>query len=243
MNTSPAPLIYQLRRSSRAKNTRIVVTADKIEVVAPIKTPDQRIQAFVNAQRDWINAALKRVADKTRSVPSLAPKVYADGALIPYQGRHLPLIITLSSLKTVRVELRDDAAFTVRLPAALATTQHSDLTRQALEKWMKNQARQQVQHWVNHHAPRFGLFPRQIRIKTLKSRWGSCGPKNDINLNWLLLLAPPEALEYVVVHELCHIRHKNHSQQFWQLVGDHLPNFRQRRLWLKQHGAGVMQGL
>jgi predicted metal-dependent hydrolase len=82
-----------------------------------------------------------------------------------------------------------------------------------------------------------------LRIKTQKSRWGSCGPNNDINLNWLLMLAPAAALEYVVVHELCHIKHKNHSAAFWQLVAEHLPNYQQQRHWLKQHGARVMQGL
>jgi len=243
LNSQTLPLLYELRRSSRAKNTRIVVTADKIEVVAPLKVSERRIQAFVHAQKDWIEAALKRVADRVHASPRLAPTEYVDGANIPYLGRRLPLKVTSSKTKAVRIELLNDEVFWVKLPAGIDDDQHSILIQQALIRWMKNQAKQHVQQLVDLHAPRFALFPRSIRIKTQKSRWGSCGPQNDINLNWLLMLTPPAALEYVVVHELCHIKHKNHSQAFWQLVAAHLPDFKQHRLWLKQHGASVMQGL
>ncbi|MCQ8117587.1 M48 family metallopeptidase [Methylomonas rosea] len=244
MNKHTAALPYNLRRSSRAKNTRIVVTADKIEVVAPLKVSERHIQAFVHAQKDWIEAALKRVAGRIQTAaPRLAPSEYRDGAHVPYQGRRLPLKIIAGKAKTVRIELLNDEMFWVKLPTGIADEQHSALIRQALTRWMKNQAKQHVQELVDLHGPRFALFPRSIRIKTQKSRWGSCGPKNDINMNWLLLLAPAAVLEYVVVHELCHIKHKNHSPAFWQLVAEHLPDFKQHRLWLKQYGASVMQGL
>ncbi|OAI19956.1 metal-dependent hydrolase [Methylomonas koyamae] len=234
---------YTLRRSSRAKHTRIVVKAGQIEVVAPPKVSERNIHSFVLAQRDWIESALRRVAAKTREVPALAPASYHDGVAIPYLGRQLPLRIETTRNKTPRLDLHDDAWFCAKLPAGIDAGQHSELVRQTLIRWMKSRARQHAQLFVDRHAPRHGLYPRSIRIKTQKSRWGSCGPDNDINLNWLLLLAPPAALEYVVVHELCHIRHKNHSAAFWELVAEHVPDFRQRRLWLKQHGASLMQGL
>lgn len=243
MNNAKQFPSYHLRRSSRAKNTRIVVKADKIEVVAPPKVSEKRIQAFVLSQQDWIEAALKRVADRVQTAPKLAPSEYRDGACIPYLGRQLPLRIEATSAKTLRLELCDGESFCAKLPAGILAEQRSEHIQQALIRWMKNQARLHTEELVARHAPRFGLFPRSIRIKTQKSRWGSCGPKNDINLNWLLMLAPPMALEYVVIHELCHIHHKNHSQAFWDLVAEHLPDYRQRRLWLKQHGAGLMQGL
>lgn len=244
MNTPTSPLSYSIRRSNRAKHTRILVTADKIEVVAPLKVSERRIQAFVQTQHDWIQAAQKRVASRVRlAAPRLAPQEYVDGAQIPYLGQLLPLRIHLSKAKTLQVECINEAMFAIRLPINIPEEQRSAAIQQALIRWMKNQAKRQVQHWVDLHAPRHGLFPRSIRIKTQKSRWGSCGPHNDINLNGLLLLAPPTILEYVVVHELCHIKHKNHAPAFWQLVADHLPDFKQRRLWLKQHGAGIMQGL
>jgi len=237
------PLLYSLRRSERAKNTRIVIKPGKIEVVAPPKVSERRIKAFVEAQQDWIRAAVKRIADRVQAVPTLAPAHYADGACIPFQGRQIPLQIKPTTAKTIRIQLHIDTTFIVYLPTGIARQQSSELIRLALIRWMKNQARQQASLLIERHARQFGLFPRSLRIKTQKSRWGSCGPQNDINLNWLLMLAPPSALEYVVVHELCHIKHKNHSKDFWQLVAEHFPDYQQQRRWLKQHGAGLMQGL
>jgi predicted metal-dependent hydrolase len=237
------PLLYSLRRSERAKNTRIVIKPGKIEVVAPPKVSERRIKAFVEAQQDWIRAAVKRIADRVQAVPALAPTNYADGAGIPFQGRQIPLQIKPTVAKTVRIQLHIDTMFIVYLPTGITQQQSSELIRQALIRWMKNQARRQAGLLIERYAQQYGLFPRSLRIKTQKSRWGSCGPQNDINLNWLLMLAPPSALEYVVVHELCHIKHKNHSKDFWQLVAEHFPDYQQQRRWLKQHGASLMQGL
>jgi len=234
---------YSLRRSPRAKRTRIVVKADKVEVVAPPHVSERRIQAFVTAQQAWIEQALQRVASRADSVGSLAPAEYVDGALIPYQGRHLPLSIKAGTAKTLKVQLLAENQFVVYLPASLEGGQGSECIRQALQQWMKQQSRQLALSLIDKHSARFALQPRSLRIKTQKSRWGSCGPNNDINLNWLLMLAPPVVMEYVVVHELCHIRHKNHSRDFWELVALHMPDYQQHRRWLKQHGAGLMMGL
>ena len=234
---------YQIRRSARAKNTRLVVKPDKIEVVAPPHVSEKQIKAFVIQHQDWLRQAVQRVTDKA-SANSLAPSEYRDGVLVPFQDNQLLLNVSVHSAKTLKVHhLASDDQLLVKLPISLATEQHSDNIRHALSHWMKRQAQQQAQLLIEKHAPRFGLYPRSLRIKTQKSRWGSCGPNNDINLNWLLMLAPAAALEYVVVHELCHIKHKNHSAAFWQLVAEHLPNYQQQRHWLKQHGARVMQGL
>ncbi len=240
---SAQPLLYSLRRSERAKNTRIVIKPGKIEVVAPLKVSERRIKAFVEAQQDWIKEAVKRIADKVRAVPDLAPAQYSDGATVPFQGRQIPLQIKPTTAKTVRIQLHIDTAFIVYLPTSVDQHQSSELIRQSLTRWMKHQAKLHATSLIEKHAPRSGLFPRSLRIKTQKSRWGSCGPHDDINLNWLLILAPSPALEYVVIHELCHIKHKNHSKDFWQLVAEHLPDYQQQRRWLKQHGASLMKGL
>jgi predicted metal-dependent hydrolase len=122
------------------------------------------------------------------------------------------------------------------------TINHSEAIKLALIDWMKKQLLRQVTHWVKFHAHKHQLFPRAINIKDLKSRWGSCGINNDIQINTLLIIAPPSVLEYVVVHELCHIQIRNHSPQFWELVAEHLPDYQQPHHWLKQHGNRLMQG-
>lgn len=235
---------YQVRRSAKAKRTRIVITSEKVEVVAPFDVPESRIQAFIAAEQEWIEKALNRVRSRSAGAGclGLAPADYSEGVNVPYLGRMLPLTIAKTTTNRLRVELHGLEHFTVYVPQHLIGDP-SEHIRAGLASWMRHQARQHAQALIAKHAGKFGLYPRQLRIKTLKSRWGSCGPNNDINLNWLLMLAPADMLEYVVVHELCHIRHKNHSPAFWALVAAHMPDYPQRRQWLKQHGAGVMRGL
>ncbi|MBS3965408.1 MAG: M48 family metallopeptidase [Methylomonas sp.] len=240
---APSPALdYRIRRSSRAKRTRIVVRADRIEIVAPPDVCEQRIHAFVQAQQAWISAARLRISQRAVPSRSLAPVSYSDGSLLPYRGGHLRLALVDASRKTVAIEQGDDH-LRLHVPKAVESHRRSDIIRHALEHWMKHQARRYADEMIARHAPRCGLHPRSLRIKTQKSRWGSCGPNDDINLNWLLMLAPAIVMEYVVVHELCHIRHKNHSRDFWALVSQHMPDYLQHRHWLKQHGASIMRGL
>ncbi len=234
---------YTLRRSPRAQKTRIVVTVDKIEVVAPLKVSEQRIKAFVAAQQTWIQEAIKRIGQRAQALPTLKPSLYTDGAHVPCQGQKVPLTIKPTSAKTVRVQLLPEQQFLAYLPVSTHPDKTHALIKQALEQWMKQQTRHLAQQFIDKHSPRHQLFPRSLRIKAQKTRWGSCGPNDDINLNWLLMLAPPVILEYVVVHELCHIKHKNHSGDFWLLLSEHMPDYPQHRRWLKQHGASLMQGL
>lgn len=236
-----AQISYQLRRSERAKKTRIIVSAGKIEVVAPLKISEQRIHAFVAAQQNWIRGALKRIQQQTGNIQSLAPPAYVDGARVPFQGRQIPLTTKPTAARYPRVQFTGEH-FVAYLPQTCADND-SERIKTALEAWMKQHTRQLALQWIEKHSPSHRLVPRSLRIKTQKSRWGSCGPYNDINLNWLLILAPPVVMEYVVVHELCHIQHKNHSQDFWRLVAAHMPDYLQHRQWLKQHGSSLMRGL
>lgn len=236
---------YQIRRSNRVKNARIVVKPDLIEVVAPAHLSESSLHTFVRNNQAWVINALQRVKLKiAASQPvSLAPARYADGVKVPFQDQQLALKISRSKAKTPRIQLVEQDSLLISMPISLDPALDSELIRKTLINWMRLQANSQAHQLIAQHAPRFGLHPRSVRIKTQKSRWGSCGPHNDINLNWLLMLAPANAFEYVVVHELCHIRHKNHSAAFWQLVAAHLPDYQSARHWLKQHGASVMQGL
>lgn len=235
---------YLVRRSARATRLRIIVRPDKVEVVAPPHTPDTVIHAFAFAQQNWIHQAKQRVIAKT-TLPrtGFAPKDYVDGAELPFLGQTLRLRLCLHAQKRLSIEGLNRDTLVIGLPEGLQGSQRQTAIRAALEKWLKQQARLHIEEIIAQHAPRYNLHPRSIKIKTQKSRWGSCGPQNDINLNWLLMLAPIAALEYVVVHELCHIRHKNHSPAFWDLVAQHLPEYQQQRQWLKQHGQRLMLGL
>jgi len=236
---------YQIRRSQRARRARIVVTADKIEVVVPLRMPEKQIRQFMQAKQTWITSAKSKVQQHVDNTASFAPESYQQGAMIPYQGKQYKLQVEASQEKQIKISF--EQSFIAYVPENLhKTLTHTELSEQiqkALVVWMGQAAAKRAVNTVDHYSPLYRLKPRSIIIKTQKSRWGSCGIHDDINLNWLLILAPVEVFEYVVVHELCHIAQRNHSAAFWSLVARHCPDYKQQRLWLKQHGASLMLGL
>jgi predicted metal-dependent hydrolase len=234
-------LPYQIKRTQRASRTRIVVTSEKIEVIAPLHVSDDVLHQFVKDKWHWITSTVHKLQARKAHLQSLAPSTYHHGAAIPYQGKTYPLCLAPTKLKRIKIEHSD--AFKAHIPHTQWDTVSSEEIRFALIRWMKSNVKLTVEQLVLQHGPKYQLFPKSITIKSQKSRWGSCGIHNDITINWLLALAPLEILEYVVVHELCHIKEKNHSKHFWALVAQHQPNYRSARLWLKQHGQILMLGL
>jgi predicted metal-dependent hydrolase len=232
------PFTYCIRRSQRVANARIVVKPGHVEIVAPWQIPEHKLHKFVEAKQQWVTQALKKMEAASPQLGGFVPTEYKAGAMIAYQGSVYPLTLKPSKLKRVKLEFSD--GYIAHIPQAMIPDEYNEEIKAALIRWMKKQAKPLVEQIVETHAAQKQLFPRTVTIKTQKSRWGSCGIHNDININWLLLMAPKEVLEYVVVHELCHIKIKNHSSQFWALVADHLPDYKTRRLWLKQQGRGLM---
>lgn len=233
------PFVYEIRYSQRAKRLRLVVTPEKVEVVAPKRTAGADIRRFVHEQQAWVCKTLAKIAAQPNQLPK--PVNYQAGAKIPFRGELWPLVLKPSARKRVKISF--DQAFIVDLPTLLASGAVSEAIKKALTVWLKKQALVAAEQFCEQHSKRFQLYPNSIRVRQQKTRWGSCGAHNDINVNWLLILAPPAVLEYVMVHELCHIRERNHSRQFWALVAKHLPDYQQQRDWLKAHGAQLMMGL
>ena len=217
------------------------MTPGKVEVVVPAGTSERRVHQFLLLKQHWVIDALKRLEARAQCVKILAPTFYGNGADIPFQGQSFKLSVHPTHLKKIKIEFAEQ--FVAAVPEPMLNRDYSDEVRAVLIRWLKNRARSQVEHYVQQHSDRYQLLPRSIKIKTQKSRWGSCGIHNDIHINWLLILAPPAVLEYVVVHELCHIEIRNHSDRFWNLVSAHLPDYQRHRRWLKEHGASLMLGL
>lgn len=113
---------------------------------------------------------------------------------------------------------------------------YTDIQRQYLEKHYREAAREYIPKRVDYFIRLTGGSYERITIREQKTRWGSCSGRGTLSFNWKLMLAPPAVLDYVVVHELCHLTHMNHSREFWQAVERVLPDYRERRKWLKEHG-------
>ncbi|MCK5829985.1 MAG: M48 family metallopeptidase [Methylococcales bacterium] len=227
---------YTIRRSQRAKKIRIIVTSEKIEVVAPLRVSERMIHDFISQNQDWVEVASNKVKKIKNNIKKLAPDTYSHGVFVPFRGNQVRIRLEQSLSTTIQVAF-DGNEFCVSLLKPKGD--NSELIRTALIEWMKKQASIDVESYVNLYTKKYNLYPRYVKIKAQKSRWGSCGIHNDINLNWLLILAPSDVMAYVVVHELCHIKERNHSMRFWTLVEKHFPSYQEQRNWLKKNGSSL----
>ena len=163
--------------------------------------------------------------------------------------------IIRSSRKTMSLEIKADGSVVVRAPLRLSEAKIQKFVEEKQEWILKNLEKIQKrdgQHLQNkacvviprrvaYYAEKLGVSYGKITLRQQKTRWGSCAANGKLNFNWLLILAPPEVLDYVVVHELCHRREMNHSQAFWKEVEKILPDYRERQKWLKDNGWRLME--
>lgn len=224
---------YQLRRSPRARRLRVTVSPEGVQVVVPTRVPEREIRAFLDQHRTWI---LRKVAAMDAVLAQHpGPERLTDGGEVPLRGRRVPLRIESGTRAGPRVTIQDDA-IRVRLPPGPPGVDREDEVAGLLEGSLRAEARREALNVIASHGPPNGLVPRDLRIKGQKRLWGSCSQRGMINLNWRLVLAPPPVFEYVVVHELCHLREPHHRRPFWDLVAKILPDFDARRSWLRENG-------
>ncbi len=203
--------------SSRRKSICVEVQANGDVVVrAPKWMSRQQIRDFVYEKRDWILRKV-RIA---RAREHQEPLKLQEGEKLPFLGEELTLRIGQGS----RISKKGTELF---LPA--------DVTAEKLVNWLKRQARVYFQSRLDEYAQRMGLFYESMRISRARGRWGSCSEDRHINFSWHLILCDREAIDYVVVHELCHLIHMDHSPAFWAEVEKVLPDYRTQRKWLKDH--------
>ena len=175
---------------------------------------------------------------------------------------NVPYQIIKSDRKTIAIHIKPDGQVVVRCPKRMRIEEakrfveskadwiEKHLAKRALQdvakytakeiEQLREQARKLVTERVKFYAPIIGVSYGQIAIRTQHTRWGSCSSKGNLNFNCLLALVPPEVLDYVVVHELCHRKELNHSARFWNEVERILPDYKTRRSWLKERGSGLI---
>lgn len=111
-----------------------------------------------------------------------------------------------------------------------------------LELWLRDQARGLIEDRVEEYREIIGVEYNSIRIKDTKSRWGSCSSKGNLNFSYRIVMAPKAVMDYVIIHELCHLKHMNHSKEFWATVGQYMPDYEKQKEWLRVNGAKLRIG-
>lgn len=203
-----------------------------MRVAAPSAVSTAEIQALLMRRQGWILRQLDR------ATPGEAQRRLNDGSALPFLGRSLRLVFEQTQVRRIRVE-RCGETLHVRIPAALqGEPRHAAVVR-ALERWYRDRAAEQFDAAVRRWAPLVGAEPAAVLVRAQRRRWGSCSTRGVLRLNWRLVLAPPELIDYVVVHELSHLRVPNHSPAFWAQVARVLPAWKPLRTRLNEIGPSL----
>lgn len=220
-------IAYEIRRSPKASERRITVTPGHVEVLALIEDDEEAVAGFLERKRQWLFNTVRemeRLAANRHAVPR-----FMSGSKIPYRGRKVPLRVRRTDGERIAVAYH--SGFTVDLPQ-WAGSDADHLVASELRHWLKQRARREVKRIAASYAKGFGLIPRSIRAADFTHGWGSCGPGGNILINWHLIFAPPPVLDYVVAHELCHLRVRSHGPDFWRLLATIHPSFAEAKGWL-----------
>ncbi len=209
----------EIIRSDRRTLSVSVDALGRVTVRAPWRCSDERIMAFLQDKADWI----QRAVAKTNGAGTRLPTENLDGYVFPLLGEQTQIVLT--GEKRIRFDDREKRLY---LP--------SDKPQERLVKWLKENAKRILGKHTAEKAAQMGVRYQSVSITSARTRWGSCSGKNAVHYPFRLLYLSREIIEYVVVHELAHTVHKNHSKAFWLLVERYVPDWRARRAQLKNAG-------
>jgi len=222
---------YSIIRSKRRKKT-IQITLDANEgvlVSAPLRAAPQMVEDVVRRRAGWI------VRKGSESVLRARPKQFVSGESLPYLGRQVRLFVEHDSVARVAVRF-DHWSFHVTVPAGLTGDERPAAIGRAVAAWYRRRAQGRLESRVERWAGIIGCASPRVLTRDQRQRWGSCGPDGTLRFNWRIVMAEPTLIDYVVVHELLHLRIRNHSQDFWSAVLSVMPDFRMRRRRLREMG-------
>jgi predicted metal-dependent hydrolase len=236
------PIPYTLRRSTRSRGLRVVLHPDRgVVVTVPAAgrrgwaDPERHIRDFLAEREAWLRRHLERQAVERAELAARGG--LRDGATIRFRGdlhrlRVEPARTGVRRSSVERVGGSDEDELIVRLAAADRRP-----TAGVLEAWLKPRARVAIERDIARHAAALGVSPAAVSIRDQRTRWGSASRHGRLAFSWRLILAPPEALETVVVHELAHLKVFGHGPRFWEVVASRRPDHRVWRRWLREHST------
>jgi predicted metal-dependent hydrolase len=224
-------IAYEVVRSRRSTADIIIERDGSVLVRAPEGADDEQVEDIVKSKHYWIYQSLAEWRDlnATRVL-----REYKNGEGFLYLGRAYRLLLVSDqdeslSLRNGRFCLRRDAVDRGEIAAAKAAFQQFYVSR-GIERLTAR---------AKYYAPKVGVSPRAVDVRELGNRWASCSPAGDLAFHWKCMMAPQTIIDYLVVHELCHFRHRDHTDAFWNEVDKVMPEYRERKDWLRKQGAGL----
>lgn len=213
-------IVYKKRKS-------VGITIDiygNVEVLAPRGTSDERVLQVIEEKWDWVQ---QKSNEMTERALGQKVKVYDHGENFLFLGKEYPIKVS----QDINID-QDYVVFEGDM-LKIYVKQHEDAKiQQALKRFYYQKCKMLVEQSIRSYQKHFKVKPRSIRISDSNSNWGTCDSRQQLTFNWKLAMAPQQVIDYVVVHEMCHLVHLNHDRSFWRLVGKILPDYEAQENWL-----------
>lgn len=217
---------FEVRRSAEATKTRIDVDIHGVTVVVP-NSAAVRPAEVLRANAAWVVEKQRGFERYREKIPD---RTFEAGETFPLLGTERELVIEPARSHTIT-----DTSIRLR-----KSTVEQSTVEQVLENVYRREARDRFSERADHYAAEMGVEYGKIEIRNQRTKWGSCSTTGTISLNWRLMMAPPEIVDYVVVHELAHLREANHGDAFWSLVAEYDPGYDAHAQWLEEHSTQLI---
>ncbi len=225
--------VLNVKRTRRKYSVALKITHDFNRLLVPQSYSDKKITRFISQEYNWIELTITK---QRSSLPEL-PEDSGFLTLVNWFGQELKLQY-LDDAESELYFKQDSQSLMVNKN----TLKSPLLVKKAVSKWLVSEITAYLHEKVPFYALKVGVAEQLagIKVKDYKSRWGSCYADGRLQFNWRLIMMPTAVIDYVIIHELCHLIHPNHSKQFWEEVASYCPLFKQHKTWLKQHGFKIM---
>jgi predicted metal-dependent hydrolase len=220
---------YSLKRSSKRRTIGFIINDAGLSVVAPKWVTVTQIEESIAEREDWIIRKTFEWQEFTKKRDSLRVE-WGDGAKVRYLGTEITVRLDNSSEVTRAGALFNDGLLRIALPPQA----NEEQIKNRVESWLQSRAKAIFAERIPLYSQKLGSAPTKWALSSARTRWGSCAHDGSIRLNWRLVQFPLDIIDYVVAHELAHLKELNHGPEFWRTVGELFPDYEQKRQWLKQ---------
>jgi predicted metal-dependent hydrolase len=225
---------YRIIRKASRRTLEIKIHPDlSIMVTVPQGARAKEIEEKVHRKADWIIRNQWEIARLQRQYP----REFVSGESYWYLGRQFALKVEQTHEDGVSSISFANSRFIISVPLVWASDRKQRAIREAFVAWYRGRAKLKLPEMASYYDKRLGVEPHRITITDMVQRWGSCGRNQVLRFNWRVMMAPISLIEYVVAHEACHLRHKDHSKDFWKLLDSLMPDYEVRRDRLAREGG------
>lgn len=226
---------YEINYNNRLKYMRLHVSADGIKLSTRRGVNRAAIDGFINEKSKWIlEHYIKLIELNETSIK----KSWLNEETLLFMGKNYNVIIRESFETKCKLKFHNNE-FEISVTRSIRENEKSEIIEELIKQWYKKEAKKIINEKLLFYSKKMSVTYNQFRIKEQKTRWGSCSKRNNLNFNWKIIMAPEKVMDYVIIHELCHLVHFNHSKDFWNLLAFYMPDYKVQAEWLKNNGISL----